>query len=1156
MALDTIEVARAEIAQIYIAAFNRVPDAGGLSNWMNQYMAGKMTYAQIAEDFTKQAEYVAKYPTIMTNTEYVTKIYNNVFGRTPDAGGLTNWVNQLDATSITHINRGNIMTYMLASAGAAGNTDGMRLDNQAAFAVQSILDGVPEATATAQLANITSDATTVTAATTAVSGSAGNVLGESFTLTKNVDTFNGTSNNDTFVANYDAQATAAHTLGGLDTLNGSAGIDTLAITDTSGAGFTLATATISNIEKMTIRGDAAVTADVSGSTITGLTSLSITQAAAATATAATTTAVSITGATGAVTVDGGSTVSVVNAGTTVTIGATTGAAGAITVTDTAQGASAIDIDGGTSVNITTTATNAGGTTGTIKVGQNASPILPTGAVTIVDNLTNAKAAATNTTGGAITVTGGTTVSITETATQAVMTTASTNSKIVQGAVTVTGSDVTTSVTVNQTAKVAAANTVAAVTAVTETTSVVFSNLTAGQTLIVGGLTFTSTGATTAAQVAAAFANLTNGATSGTSILGTYTGTFTGWSTGAATGTGSTTVVFTSSAAGNVADLAFTGTGQTAPATAVPALTKTDGVAAVTANAGTGGVDTGVVQITDKDYSTGVNSITTATINGYKTASYVKSDALTTLSLANSDSAATFDVYNNTATTLAFTLDKVVGAGAVSIDAGVAKYTTLNVTTTGSDSAIALTAAAVTALTVTGTKALDLTGSTLSALKTVTVSGSAGLKIDASGSTVTDVNASATSGNVTATIDATKATYEGGTGVDTVTTSAVAPTKAISLGDGNDKLTLVTGTTSVTGAISGGNGTDTLVMVAANAVTASGSSAFATKVTGFEKLQLNTITTNTVDLATLGSYNYVVANGTTTALTLNGYGANGSLELNAANTTTTANLTDATGSSDVFNIVVTSDTNGALNAGTVVVANVETLNVSSTDSDTTTGNTNVPTHTLAITDTAAKSITLTGDAQLTVTTTGATALTTVNASAMTAKLVYDTTAANATVTAGSGNDALTASTAGVTLIGGAGNDTLTSNAGVTTMTGGAGNDLFIITTPTNSNSYSTITDFSLGDTIRIANAATFDQTKMTVLDTSTFTTLLNAATAGNATNALTWFQYSGNTYIVEDHDAAATFQDGADIVVKITGLVDLSTGILNANDGAGTALTIH
>lgn len=82
-----------------------------------------------------------------------------------------------------------------------------------------------------------------------------------------------------------------------------------------------------------------------------------------------------------------------------------------------------------------------------------------------------------------------------------------------------------------------------------TSSVVFSAtpLSAGQTVTLGGLTYTSTGATTQAQLASAFASLANGATTG---AGTGTGTYSGALTGFATGTvTSNTVIFTAATVG-------------------------------------------------------------------------------------------------------------------------------------------------------------------------------------------------------------------------------------------------------------------------------------------------------------------------------------------------------------------------------------------------------------------------------------------------------------------------------------------------------------------------------------------------------------------------------------------------------------------------------
>lgn len=97
----------------------------------------------------------------------------------------------------------------------------------------------------------------------------------------------------------------------------------------------------------------------------------------------------------------------------------------------------------------------------------------------------------------------------------------------------------------------------------ETATVDFDTaLTAGQTMILGGLTYTSTGTTTVDELATAFANLSDGATTGAgTATGSYSGALTGYSTGANLGAGR--VVFTASTVGNKTDLSATGTG-TAP----------------------------------------------------------------------------------------------------------------------------------------------------------------------------------------------------------------------------------------------------------------------------------------------------------------------------------------------------------------------------------------------------------------------------------------------------------------------------------------------------------------------------------------------------------------------------------------------------------------
>jgi flagellar hook protein FlgE len=106
---------------------------------------------------------------------------------------------------------------------------------------------------------------------------------------------------------------------------------------------------------------------------------------------------------------------------------------------------------------------------------------------------------------------------------------------------------------------------------TESNVMVFSDLTAGQTLTLGGLTFTAGASTvTASNVAAAFANLADGATTGAGTGGTYSGTLAGWTTSA------NGLTFTSSSSNtNVTDLANTGTGTVG-------ITKTEGAGHETA----------------------------------------------------------------------------------------------------------------------------------------------------------------------------------------------------------------------------------------------------------------------------------------------------------------------------------------------------------------------------------------------------------------------------------------------------------------------------------------------------------------------------------------------------------------------------------------------
>lgn len=84
-----------EAYRIYKAAFDRVPDAGGLGYWIAQ-MDDSMDMVEVAARFIDSDEFRALYGSNPTNGEFLTKVYNNVLDRDPDAGGYDWWMDQLE----------------------------------------------------------------------------------------------------------------------------------------------------------------------------------------------------------------------------------------------------------------------------------------------------------------------------------------------------------------------------------------------------------------------------------------------------------------------------------------------------------------------------------------------------------------------------------------------------------------------------------------------------------------------------------------------------------------------------------------------------------------------------------------------------------------------------------------------------------------------------------------------------------------------------------------------------------------------------------------------------------------------------------------------------------------------------------------------------
>lgn len=154
--------------------------------------------------------------------------------------------------------------------------------------------------------------------------------------------------------------------------------------------------------------------------------------------------------------------------------------------------------------------------------------------------------------------------------------------------------------------------------------------------------------------------------------------------------------------------------------------------------------------------------------------------------------------------------------------------------------------------------------------------------------------------------------------------------------------------------------------------------------------------------------------------------------------------------------------------------------------------------------------------------------------------------------------LNAAKAGVTFVGGSAAGFIKAGNGNHLITTGGGGDTVILEfVNSDVNTYTSITDVSGPLSLQMVTQgyASFNSTKVVLANTAVFQDYANVviATNGDASSdaALGWFQYNGDTWLVESlHDATngnAGFENGVDAIVKLNGLVDLS-GAVGVSNG--------
>ena len=105
------------LIELYVAFFNRVPDADGLEYWIGQIQSGQSMNAVAESFYSAGIQYTALtgFSSSMTNADFVNVIYRNVLGRPggADADGLAYWTGELSSGNAT---RGSLVSTILGSA--------------------------------------------------------------------------------------------------------------------------------------------------------------------------------------------------------------------------------------------------------------------------------------------------------------------------------------------------------------------------------------------------------------------------------------------------------------------------------------------------------------------------------------------------------------------------------------------------------------------------------------------------------------------------------------------------------------------------------------------------------------------------------------------------------------------------------------------------------------------------------------------------------------------------------------------------------------------------------------------------------------------------------------------------------------------------------
>ncbi|AHK80726.1 hypothetical protein M911_11635 [Ectothiorhodospira haloalkaliphila] len=414
------------------------------------------------------------------------------------------------------------------------------------------------------------------------------------------------------------------------------------------------------------------------------------------------------------------------------------------------------------------------------------------------------------------------------------------------------------------------------------------------------------------------------------------------------------------------------------------------------------------------------------------------------------------------------------------------------------------------------------------LEVINISGGGNLEIDDAAPLIAGViDASSATGNLEFAVDNTAVVLPDGVEEQTV-----------KLGSGDDVLDITNINIDADDiSIDGGAGRDMIIVDGANA---SLTDNLLAKVKNFEVLNLDGLnqSVNWGSLTTIG-YEALVLTDSAAGAVVNGLTQDADLTLvDSAAATLELNVAGASQSDDTaFGLKVIGDDQLA-STFDFQVDNVQDLNV---EVENTSDRATHSVSTLTITGQDAdgndtlENLTITGDEAVLFDGSGIDSLKSVDVSGISVRSSIDAGNYAANIEVGDG----------VTVTGSSGDDMIT--AGFSTVTGGEGKDTFVVADgSTDLGKFTTITDFSDGDVIDFGTNVTgvFEITEDDLglapgVDVK-FEDFVNAAVSvSGADGDVSYFEFGGDTYLVQNSDGSNNDFLAADIIVKLVGVVDLS-----------------